>query len=118
MSDIDKHKIFDFRYNEDYRDQGTMSTEEVDLMRRGGVLYREPEGWKRYSIRVAGKYDDGDDTWLHNWAVAFHGCPMTAVPLIMEQGFKHGVSRVRKTDRTSVMAESSEKGSIARPTLR
>ena len=64
------HKLFDFRYNEDFR---SVTKEETDLMRRGGVLYRDPFGWKCFSIRAAGKYDNGDDTWMSNWAVAYHG---------------------------------------------
>jgi len=88
ISDADKHKMFDFRYNYDLRN-GVVNPTAV-IKRRGGVLYQEPYGWKRFCIRVAGKYDNGDDTWLHDWAVAYHGCPMNAVPLIMKQGFKLG----------------------------
>merc|ERR1712232_30468 len=83
-----EHQLFDFRFNEDFR---KFTKEECDkrLMRRGGVLYREPYGWKRFCIRVAGKYD-GDDTWLNDWAVAYHGCPMMTVPMIVNSGFKSG----------------------------
>lgn len=79
--------MFDFRYNEDFR---SMTLDETNMSRRGGTLYREPYGWKRFCIRVAGKYDGGDDSWLSEWAVAYHGCPMKVVPLIMKEGFKPG----------------------------
>ena len=62
--------------------------------RRGGVLYRPPAGWKRFALRVKGKYDGGDDGWLKmdggpsEWAVAYHGTAMKVVPLIVKGGFR------------------------------
>lgn len=85
------HKIFDFRHNKDFRTDPTR--EGTHLARRGGVLYREPCGFKRFGIRVAGKYDGGDDSWLNDWAVAYHGCPMKAVSGIMESGFMPGTNQ-------------------------
>lgn len=81
---FDRHELFDFRYNEDYRNLGR----EPIVDRRGGVLYKEPVGWKRFSINTRSKYPD--TAWLNDWAVAYHGCPMKTVPLIMESAFRAG----------------------------
>ena len=46
---------------------------------RGGKPYSPPMGWMGYGIRVLGRFDGGDDTWLDfknnpgEWAVAYHG---------------------------------------------
>jgi hypothetical protein len=48
---------------------------------RGGYAYNPPEGWYRYSLNVAEKYDNGDNTWLGmdnipgEWCVAYHATP-------------------------------------------
>ncbi|CAH1764054.1 9543_t:CDS:1, partial [Entrophospora sp. SA101] len=45
--------------------------------KRGGVSYQRPCGWKRYALKVTGKYDNGDDKWLgtdkDSWPVTYHG---------------------------------------------
>jgi len=46
---------------------------------RGGKDYNPPEGWNGIGLKVRGKYDKGDDTWLGmsnspgEWCVAYHG---------------------------------------------
>merc|ERR1712110_205748 len=82
--------LFDFRYNEDDRGKEPINAE---LSRRGGVLYREAAGWKRFALKCRGKYDDGDNSWMRmsggegEWAVAYHGTGMNVVPLIIQNGF-------------------------------
>jgi hypothetical protein len=94
---VDFDKIFDFRFNEDLR-----SRKEAPLQRRGGVLYREPVGWKRFAIKSKGVYDNGDNTWMKmsgeegEWGVAYHGTAMKIVPLIVENGFKVGTGQGAK----------------------
>lgn len=67
--------LFDFSRSQDFRgmqDSGKVAT-------RGGQSYKIPLGWKRFAVRVAGKYDGGDNTWMcmdgkpGEWAVAYHG---------------------------------------------
>eukprot|EP00927_Polykrikos_kofoidii_P078437 TRINITY_DN75257_c0_g1_i1.p1 TRINITY_DN75257_c0_g1~~TRINITY_DN75257_c0_g1_i1.p1 ORF type:complete len:504 (+),score=65.30 TRINITY_DN75257_c0_g1_i1:99-1610(+) len=92
----DVDDLFDFRFNEDFR-----NVEEADarISRRGGVLYREPFGWKRFAIKCKDKFDDGDDTWMGlngdegEWAVAYHGAPMHVVPLVVRDGFVSGAGQ-------------------------
>ncbi len=47
---------------------------------RGGLPYiiPDPKKYKKEALKVSGKYDRGDDSWLqmdgkNNWAIAFHG---------------------------------------------
>ena len=46
---------------------------------RGNRPYNPPLGWKGIGLKVLGKYDDGDDTWIGmnnsdgEWCVAYHG---------------------------------------------
>ncbi|CAF3824293.1 unnamed protein product [Rotaria sp. Silwood1] len=58
---------------------------------RGGVEYRRPCGWKRYAIRVAGKYEN--EVWLGSnnssdeWPVSYHGTRHDAVNSIAQKGY-------------------------------
>ncbi|CAG8705801.1 6976_t:CDS:1 [Acaulospora morrowiae] len=58
---------------------------------RGGVQYRRPCGWKRFALKVAGRYDDGDDEWLgtdqSSWPVSYHGTAKHNVRSIAEDGY-------------------------------
>ena len=66
----------------------------------GGVLYQEPAGWKRFSLKCKDIYDFdlGKDRnkWMDmsgepgEWAVAYHGTAMKNVPLIIDNGFRAG----------------------------
>jgi hypothetical protein len=46
---------------------------------RGGFPYYPPHGWVGYGIRVADRYDNGNNSWLDynhskgEWSVAYHG---------------------------------------------
>ena len=46
---------------------------------RGGEIYYPPKGWVGYGLRVADRYDNGDNSWLDynhsegEWCVAYHG---------------------------------------------
>ena len=46
---------------------------------RGGAPYYPPNGWVGYGLRVADRYDNGDNSWLDynhsqgEWSVAYHG---------------------------------------------
>jgi len=93
---FEEDELFDYQYNADWM---KMSPGEAPLERRGGVLYKTPAGWKRIALKVWDKYDDGDNTWLGmegkegEWAVAYHGCAMAVVPLIMKGGFRVGTGQ-------------------------
>jgi len=97
--DFDMDDYFDFRYNDDWRDK---DPKDVKLSRRGGVLYQEPAGWKRFAIKCKDMYDFelGKDRnkWMDmsgepgEWAVAYHGTAMKNVPLIIDNGFRAGGS--------------------------
>ncbi|CAG8695659.1 3809_t:CDS:1 [Acaulospora morrowiae] len=58
---------------------------------RGGIEYRRPCGWKRFALKVVGKYDDGDDRWLgtgHNsWPVSYHGTAKQNARSIADDGY-------------------------------
>ena len=59
---------------------------------RGGHLYMRPCGWKRYALRVKGRYQN--DQWLDmndaegEWVNAYHGTQKEAISGIMAEGFK------------------------------
>ncbi|CAG8767995.1 26649_t:CDS:1, partial [Dentiscutata erythropus] len=64
---------------------------------RGDVQYKRPYGWKRIALRVAGKYDNGDDKWLGNnnesWAVSYHGTAKHNAKSISEDGYLLSMGR-------------------------
>ena len=70
--------------------------------KRGGKDYNPPIGWNGIGLRVLGKYDNGDNTWIGmnnvkgEWCVAYHG-----------------VGRFEKTDKvkliTGIICKSSFK---------
>jgi hypothetical protein len=89
---------WDQRYDYDFTnidDKGKRFT-------RGGVEYRRPCGWKRYAIKVYGKYEN--ENWLGSngnpgeWPVSYHGTGHEAANSIATSGydlskhyrFKHG----------------------------
>uniref|UniRef100_A0A7S4UWK4 PARP catalytic domain-containing protein n=1 Tax=Alexandrium monilatum TaxID=311494 RepID=A0A7S4UWK4_9DINO len=84
-------QIFDFAHNHDYRNWGGSRT-----VSRGGWEYRIPVGWKRFAVRVAGRYDNGDNTWLcidgrkGEWAVVYHGTHQQYISSIVMGGLKAG----------------------------
>lgn len=63
---------------------------------RGGEPYRRPYGWKRFALRVNGKYED--DVWLGDrgqrtsssngeWPVSYHGTSEHNAKLIADVGY-------------------------------
>jgi len=58
---------------------------------RGGVEYRRPCGWKRFALRVTGKYDGGNDSWLGTsndaWPVSYHGTAKNNANSIADVGY-------------------------------
>jgi hypothetical protein len=58
---------------------------------RGGVEYRRPCGWKRFAIKVTGKYED--EIWLgsndgpNEWPVSYHGTGHDAAKSIAQTGY-------------------------------
>jgi ubiquitin len=67
---------------------------------RGGLVYIRPCGWKRYALKVDGKYKD--DTWLlgkgkrpdpfssaeEEWPVSYHGTSYNKGLSIAEEGYR------------------------------
>ncbi|KAF3912595.1 hypothetical protein AA313_de0200406 [Arthrobotrys entomopaga] len=59
---------------------------------RGGEKYVRPCGWKRYALKVNGKY--GSDVWLGSsdargeWPVSYHGTGLRNAESIAEEGYK------------------------------
>ena len=64
---------------------------------RGGLEYKRPCGWKRYALKVKGKYEN--DNWLGHkgksnndkeWAVCYHGTKVNNAESIVKNGLKVG----------------------------
>ena len=64
--------MLDYRGNNDDRGWGQNQM-------RGGVPYYPPKGWVGYGLRVADRYDKGNNAWIDynnskgEWNVAYHG---------------------------------------------
>ena len=67
--------------------------------KRGGMEYDAPLGWVGHGLRVSGKYDNGDDTWLGmnnvpgEWCVAYHGTNVKFAKAILESQLKPGINQ-------------------------
>ena len=64
---------------------------------RGGLEYKRPCGWKRYALKVNGKYEN--DLWLGSsgkangdseWAVSYHGTKQEFYNSIYNNGYRPG----------------------------
>ena len=61
---------------------------------RGGLEYKRPCGWKRYALKVEGKYEN--DKWLGDsggdseWAVSYHGTKQENMKSIYDNGYRVG----------------------------
>jgi len=90
------HEIFDFRWNQDYRNE-----QPTEPAVRGGVTYNLPVGWKKFALRVMGRFEGGN-SWLSlngragEWAVAYHGTHVDAMPSILSGGLKAGERQAYK----------------------
>lgn len=84
--------MFDPEYDCDF----TNINDSKESLKRGGLPYYKPCGCKRYALKVIGKYDDGNDTWLGStnspgeWAVSYHGTSNTNAEPIVKWGLKVG----------------------------
>jgi hypothetical protein len=62
-----------------------------ERLTRGGHEYRRPYGWKRYALKVSGKYED--DAWLgssngpNEWPVSYHGTRHDVAMSIAQTGY-------------------------------
>jgi len=107
---------WDQQYDYDFTnidDTGTRFT-------RGGVEYRRPCGWKRYAIKVVGKYED--EVWLgsnnspNEWPVSYHGTGNNEAKSIAQTGYDltkhkrfqhgHGIYSTPNIDIAKVFAKS------------
>ena len=86
---------FDFNYDFDF----SQMKDDGKTYMRGGFEYKRPYGWKRFGLRVKGKYED--DIWLGpngirteeapgEWPVSYHGTNVSNARKILETGFKPG----------------------------
>ena len=86
---------FDFNYDFDF----SQMNDDGKTYMRGGFEYKRPYGWKRFGLKVKGKYED--DIWLGpdgirteeapgEWPVSYHGTHVSNARKIVETGFKPG----------------------------
>jgi hypothetical protein len=83
---------FDVRWNRDFGQPSQCPQGEC----RGGQPYNPPAGFIRFGLKVAGRFDYGDDTWLGmsnvpgEWCVAYHGTKGGSVKSITESPLQTG----------------------------
>mmetsp|Transcript_40783 Transcript_40783/g.118156 ORF Transcript_40783/g.118156 Transcript_40783/m.118156 type:complete len:322 (+) Transcript_40783:57-1022(+) len=112
------HDIFDFRWNQDFRGR-----EEAEPTVRGGVMYTEPVGWKKFAIRVMNCFEGGN-AWLRldgspgEWAVAYHGTNVQAMPSILTGGMRVGERQAYKDFRDSRTGERIGEGIYCTPSMK
>ena len=86
---------FDFKYNFDF----SQMKDDGKTYMRGGYEYKRPYGWKRFGIKVKGKYEN--DIWLGpdgirteqapgEWPISYHGTNVSNARKIVETGFTPG----------------------------
>ena len=86
---------FDFNYDFDF----SQMKDDGKTYMRGGFEYKRPYGWKRFGLKVRGKYEN--DIWLGpdgirteeapgEWPVSYHGTNVSNARKIVETGFKPG----------------------------
>uniref|UniRef100_A0A7S2KLS0 PARP catalytic domain-containing protein n=1 Tax=Zooxanthella nutricula TaxID=1333877 RepID=A0A7S2KLS0_9DINO len=112
------HEIFDFRWNQDFRGR-----EASEPTVRGGVMYQEPVGWKKFAIRVMGCFEGGN-AWLRldgspgEWAVAYHGTNVDAMPAILcGGGMRVGERQAYKDFRDQRTGEQIGTGIYCTPSI-
>jgi len=82
----------EFHYDFPLSDDGT-------VYHRGPHVYRRPYGWKRYALKVRGKYEN--NIWLGEpgnrtnstpgeWSVSYHGTSESGAQGISKEGYKMG----------------------------
>ncbi|CAG8589361.1 6440_t:CDS:1 [Paraglomus occultum] len=79
--------VLDPKYNYDF----THVKDVGETYMRGKVQYQRPCGWQRFALKVSGKYDNGDDSWLGTgddaWPVSYHGTAKYNAKSISEEGY-------------------------------
>ncbi len=85
------NNLFDPQYDYDF----TYINDTNKKFMRGGLEYKRPCGWKRFALKVSGKYEN--DNWLTDkgtcindseWAVSYHGTKVEKGSSIIEYGLK------------------------------
>ena len=85
--------LLDPKYDYDF----TNIKDKDKIFMRGGLEYKRPCGWKRYALKVKGKYEN--DKWLGHkgksnndkeWAVCYHGTKVNNAESIVKNGLKVG----------------------------
>ena len=82
--------LLDPSYDYDFRD----ILDDNKKFYRGGLEYKRPCGWKRYALKVEGKYEN--DKWLGDsggdseWAVSYHGTKQENMKSIYDNGYRVG----------------------------
>ena len=85
--------LMDPRYNYDF----TNITDDGTTFYRGDYKYRRPYGWKRYALKVLGRYENDD--WLGplgtrpqsspgEWPVSYHGTALNGTRSLAEDGYR------------------------------
>ncbi len=88
--------LLDERYNVDF----TNMSDDNKIFMRGGYRYIPPYGWKRYGLKVEGKFKN--DEWFKGksprkdatssadgeWAISYHGTSLNNGLSIAEEGYK------------------------------
>ncbi|KAN0019400.1 hypothetical protein ACTFIU_002608 [Dictyostelium citrinum] len=67
---------FDPQFDYDF----TSTSDRKNIFRRGGYIYQRPCGSKRYALKVLGRFNEPNETWLgqtgagggNEWAVSYH----------------------------------------------
>ena len=96
---LDDSLVMDSGFDFDF----TNVTDDGTKFFRGGYEYRRPYGWKRYALKVKGRFED--DTWLGipgtrrtesspgEWPVSYHGTALNATGSLAEDGYRLTVGR-------------------------
>lgn len=115
----DANAMFDFRYNQDFRGKS-----EAEPAIRGGVMYEEPIGWKKFATRVRGLFDGGNNSWLcldgrdGEWAIAYHGTNFATMPGILNDGMHVGERQAYKDFKDARTGEKIGTGIYCTPKVK
>ncbi|CAG8510173.1 16246_t:CDS:1 [Gigaspora rosea] len=87
ISCLNVNDFLDPRFDYDFTNKKDIGK----IFMRGSIQYKRPYGWKRFGLKVAGKYDNGDDKWLgkdkNSWPVSYHGTAKHNARSIAEDGY-------------------------------
>lgn len=99
---LDENELFHPAYDYDFSNM-----QDASPFRRGGLDYARPCGWQRYAIKVLGKFDNGNDSWLGTdgsaWPVAYHGTiPGSLCSILRDRELRPGAGQVGSATRRSI----------------